>query len=381
MTSSARDIWDRALECLIRRPPAAEQMVSLTVSAVASSETNAITAEQLLATMRRLEPRRRRRPFGPVYERTALIAFRNLLHSEGTDPRPLEALSVRVLHETNELEFRASCGHRSVAWRIDGRDSDYIAYVMAGDHLRELAPHYDRLRTDHLIELELRSHRENLRHLREMGANVGEVYRLQRAIFDLEQRLRAQHAPPPRFPNYAVDPTRRGPVSFFDGEVDNYSYLRVHEVYGHSPAWLSSRELHGTWITDEQIDAANKKALALLHEWLTPEQAVQYKEHQHFEVMGSDTGKRYRICHGSQMNVYELGNNGKPVRGHCFTPEGGLAAGDAMLAQKVALETFELEALAKANVFHAYDGVAQYVSMGQAALRERVWLAADWIGS
>ena len=33
----------------------------------------------------------------------------------------------------------------------------------------------------------------------------------------------------------------------------------------------------------------------------------------------------------------------------CFGPQGNLAVGDVMLAQKIALETIEVEALAKAN--------------------------------
>jgi hypothetical protein len=37
--------------------------------------------------------------------------------------------------------------------------------------------------------------------------------------------------------------------------------------------------------------------------------------------------------------------------GWCFVPEGGLVAGDVMLAQKIALETNERAALAVANRF------------------------------
>jgi hypothetical protein len=33
----------------------------------------------------------------------------------------------------------------------------------------------------------------------------------------------------------------------------------------------------------------------------------------------------------------------------CFGPQGNLAVGDVMLAQKIALETMEVEALARAN--------------------------------
>jgi hypothetical protein len=94
---------------------------------------------------------------------------------------------------------------------------------------------------------------------------------------------------------------------------------------------------------------AEQKALTLLHPWLSPEQARQYKSQKHFEVIGSDTGSRYRIRHGHMMNIDQLDSAGNKVCGWCFVPEGDLAAGDCMLAQKIALETFESEALAIAN--------------------------------
>jgi hypothetical protein len=94
---------------------------------------------------------------------------------------------------------------------------------------------------------------------------------------------------------------------------------------------------------------AEQKALALFQPWLSPEQAQQYNSLKHFEVIGSDTGTRYRIRHGKMMNIDELDSAGNKVCEWCFLPEGNLAAGDVMLAQKIALETFESEALAIAN--------------------------------
>jgi hypothetical protein len=45
-----------------------------------------------------------------------------------------------------------------------------------------------------------------------------------------------------------------------------------------------------------------QKAVALLQPWLSPEQAKQYSSYRCFEVIGCDTGKRYRIRHGGMMN-------------------------------------------------------------------------------
>jgi hypothetical protein len=91
------------------------------------------------------------------------------------------------------------------------------------------------------------------------------------------------------------------------------------------------------------------RGLALLTEWLSPAQRAEYETHQHFEVRGGDTGTRYRIRHGTQMNIEQLDQHGRRVCGWCFLPEGGLVAGDVMLAQKIALETNERAALAVAN--------------------------------
>jgi hypothetical protein len=65
-------------------------------------------------------------------------------------------------------------------------------------------------------------------------------------------------------------------------------------------------------------------------------------------VVGSDTGTHYRIRRGSVMNIEELIGDGCVARRWCFAPEGAFAIGD-VLAQKIALETFELDVLAIAN--------------------------------
>jgi hypothetical protein len=94
---------------------------------------------------------------------------------------------------------------------------------------------------------------------------------------------------------------------------------------------------------------AEQKGLALLRSRLTVEQEGQYDSHKSFEVVGSDTRTRYRIRHGRMMNIDELDSEGHKVCEWCFLPEGNLVAGDCMLAQKIALETFESKALAIAN--------------------------------
>jgi hypothetical protein len=94
---------------------------------------------------------------------------------------------------------------------------------------------------------------------------------------------------------------------------------------------------------------ADQKARALLRRWLSPAQLEQYEKMGYFEVVGSDSGKRYRIRRYSQMNIEELDERGVRVAVWCFVPKGNLPVGDVMLAQKIALETEERAALAIAN--------------------------------
>ena len=101
--------------------------------------------------------------------------------------------------------------------------------------------------------------------------------------------------------------------------------------------------------TIEDIQEARGKAL--LREWLSPEQKAQFDASKSFDVIGCDSGRRYRIRHGTETNVHELNDAGRPVMGWCFVPSGHLVAGDVMLAQKIALETNERAALAVANRF------------------------------
>ena len=93
------------------------------------------------------------------------------------------------------------------------------------------------------------------------------------------------------------------------------------------------------------------RGLRLLKENLSATQRQQYQKYGYFEVTGCDTGKRYRIRHGSRVNVDLLDRRGWRVASLCFVPEGGLVVGEVMLAQKLALELFESDAINVANRF------------------------------
>ncbi|TFV36908.1 hypothetical protein E4K65_44580 [Bradyrhizobium niftali] len=93
------------------------------------------------------------------------------------------------------------------------------------------------------------------------------------------------------------------------------------------------------------------RSLQLLREWLSPAQREQLARKGYFEVIGSDSGIRYRIHAGASVNVCEIDERGRLQVGLCFMPIGALPIGDVMLAQKIALETCEGEARTVARRF------------------------------
>lgn len=100
--------------------------------------------------------------------------------------------------------------------------------------------------------------------------------------------------------------------------------------------------------------SANERALTLLEEHLSDTQRSQFADHGFFEVFGSQSGARYRIYQRRPVNVFELNSDGWIVRSWCFYPIGRLPLGDVLLAQKIALEHFERDALAVANEIRTF---------------------------
>lgn len=96
-------------------------------------------------------------------------------------------------------------------------------------------------------------------------------------------------------------------------------------------------------------NAPEARGRRLLRDWLSAGQRAQFDADRYFDVTGSDSGKRYRICYGTAANIRELDRDGNEGTGWCFAPVGALVPGDVMLAQKIALETSETATLALAN--------------------------------
>ena len=69
------------------------------------------------------------------------------------------------------------------------------------------------------------------------------------------------------------------------------------------------RQLYRRSRAENKSDA---RGLRLLRRWLSPEQRAQFDASGYFEVVGGDSGMRYRIYHGSATNVYQM-----DYAGHC----------------------------------------------------------------
>ena len=97
--------------------------------------------------------------------------------------------------------------------------------------------------------------------------------------------------------------------------------------------------------------APEQRGVALLLAHLTPQQRRQYRRDRHFEVIGGQSGTRYRLWHCFQQNIEQLDAEGRRQGLWCFHPRETLVLGDVLLAQKTALELFEGEAL---RIAHRY---------------------------
>lgn len=92
---------------------------------------------------------------------------------------------------------------------------------------------------------------------------------------------------------------------------------------------------------------AKDKAIVLLKSCLTKQQLEEYEKKKHFHLHVGD--KVYRIEQGSHGNVKLIGKDGKVKRSFCIQPR-GVPEGDAMLAQKLLLQTNEKGFYESANV-------------------------------
>jgi hypothetical protein len=125
-------------------------------------------------------------------------------------------------------------------------------------------------------------------------------------------------------------------------------------------AWLPPPSAPGYFNRRE----AESRSHRLLVDNLSDTQRTEFLARGSFDVIGGDTGKRYRIKRDRQMNIEELNRSGRRIQQLCFLPKGDVPLGDMMLAQKLALELFETEALGiaiRTAVREEYDGAYPFL--------------------
>ena len=137
-------------------------------------------------------------------------------------------------------------------------------------------------------------------------------------------------------------PDREYRVGFVQREEQIGAQLRIrlpHDFVVHDTVRFTNKAYY----------AARDKSLALLKEWLSPDQLKDFEQTSSFEVTGSWSKKRYRIHQSTAFNVAPLGERHR----FCFVPENAESVGDIMLAQKIMLENDETQALKVANLQHS----------------------------
>jgi hypothetical protein len=107
--------------------------------------------------------------------------------------------------------------------------------------------------------------------------------------------------------------------------------------------------LRAFWAAFERPNCPEERGMRLLRAHLTPAQRQQFERSRFFDVVGGQTGRRYRVYRTHVINVEELDATGRCTRRLCFSPGGLLPLGDMLLAQKISLELFEDAALAVAG--------------------------------
>lgn len=280
---------------------------------------------------------------------TLRALFRRALSEHGQEAPALTGIVIDRARGRFEPRLGAQFSNGYIVW-ADLRAAD--CYAFCTQHaawdvdslqralLREGQQIYARMRADHFFELS----RERVRNER-LGGDGGRISLLERLSRgadlldrDLPWHQRREIPEPP---------------------IETESRSRRQETQRRLMAWWTQQRSQLTssmlFLRGSPSDAGSKKAqergVQLLRQNLAPAQREQYEKYGYFDVIGGKTGRRYRIRHGRSMNIEQLDKNGRRVCGWCFFPQGGLVAGDVMLAQKMALELFEPDALRIANRF------------------------------
>jgi len=232
--------------------------------------------------------------------------------------------------------------------------------------LREAREVYTQTCDEHRTERAFRERDEQLEQLRRMASNGPLVERLESRIHELQQQIQRHRRTRPTDETPVPDDQPRqsdGPPRLRGWWLERWSEFRRPARARRENVVTFEEHARACQEPTERIarkKAAQERGMKLLKESLSPVQRKQSETLGYFEVTGGETGTRYRIRPGHQMNVEKLDKNGRSVLLLCFMPKGQLVIGDVMLAQKIALELYESDALRIANkISPHFNGLAR----------------------
>jgi hypothetical protein len=292
--------------------------------------------------------------------------FNSILRRAGDGLPAYRDLAVEEDHHDLRLAFRARFHNREpYYWRISRdlliEDGAYqCGRFDNAAFFNECRRIWSELYENEGMRRELAPRRERMVELARRGAPPDVMMEAQRELEDFVEHLRRHHVYR-NLPMVAVDLGRLTEIDITPGAVNfvgteelqsfqsrAYRHFQSEMQQQIYDAFVMPAHFFGADVGDAK---ANKRGIQLLTSWLTPEQRKTFAKHGHFDVVGSASKKLYRIKQGRQQNVFELDWNNREICGWCFLPQGGLVAGDVMLAQKIALETDERAVLKIANRF------------------------------
>jgi hypothetical protein len=99
--------------------------------------------------------------------------------------------------------------------------------------------------------------------------------------------------------------------------------------------------------------------MKLLFSCLNEEQREMMRTQKKFRIV-SNKGNIFEIRHGRMHNIFRLDLQGNAVEEWCVLPQGELAPGDVMLAQKLGLECDEDDVAKHANITVLASGQLRY---------------------
>lgn len=306
------------------------------------------------------------------------------LRQMGAPPFPfLEEVTLLLIHFGDSLEIRMRFAnglqtafhiplreiHRSRGWVDRGMDSEILTRRIAETYFvmgQQAAPHAvvaDPVRVEPFRYHGLEGTAEHYEMRTISWEQAARRYWDQRRERDRPMTT-AQPAPNPytdifRQPQELEAMHRHAEMSALAQQRLNDQFRRLQQqmyvqAFG-NPPWATTRdrleaETQRSREFAEQRLKARVRGRKLLLENLTPTQRQSYETHGYFDVIGGESGKTYRIYHGTHMNIERLGGL-MNQNGICVVPVGNLCYGDVMLSQKLAIELEENKMLREANLF------------------------------